>query len=47
MGGRTPFIPILMSSYNKREDDFPSQRAYDDYLQEVEDMSESATQSAK
>lgn len=32
----------LTGSYNKREGDFPTQRAYDDYLQEVEDMSESA-----
>ncbi|CAK9779453.1 CDK-activating kinase assembly factor [Cutaneotrichosporon oleaginosum] len=24
--------------YNKREEDFPTQRAYDDYLQDVEDM---------
>ncbi|RWW03030.1 hypothetical protein BHE74_00013861, partial [Ensete ventricosum] len=27
--------------YNKRDEDFPSRREYNDYLEEVEDMSES------
>lgn len=28
-----------MCRYNKREEDFPSLREYNDYLEEVEDMS--------
>ena len=29
-----------MSSFNKRRDDFKSDREHDDYLEEVEDLSE-------
>lgn len=31
-----------MYRYNKREDDFPSLREYNDYLEEVEDMSKNS-----
>ena len=33
------FIISQLWRFNKREDDFPSLREYNDYLEEVEDMS--------
>ncbi len=30
---------VLFPSYNKREDDFPTLREYNDYLEEVETIS--------
>lgn len=35
------FIISLLWSFNKREEDFPSLKEYNDYLEEVEDMSKS------
>lgn len=32
-------LVFLFYRFNKREDDFPSLREYNDYLEEVEDMS--------
>ena len=39
-----PYICLCKSCrYNKREEDFPSLRDYNDYLEEVEDMSKKSS----
>lgn len=39
LGANMPWLTVVHKRFNKRREDFPDLRSYNDYLEQVEDIS--------